>query len=490
MSIFEATMVIGGESVAASDGGTFDAINPYTAERWATVPAATTTDVDSAVNAAASAFVEWRATPGFKRAELMHRLADAIVEHADRLAEWETTDNGKVIRETKPQMMFFARNLRFFAGYADKVYGRTIPMDNPAVFDYTVRRPFGVCVLITAWNSPVALLGNKLPPALATGNTVVIKPSEHASVTTTEIARFALEVGFPPGVINVVTGAGDVGDALTRHPGVSRISFTGGGFTAHRIASNAAERLIPVTMELGGKSPNIIFEDADIDRAVVGAVAGIFAAAGQTCVAGSRLLVQRSIYSRVVDEVAARAERIALGDPRETTTEMGPVANQPQFDRISSLIEQTRADGAKVVAGGDAATDLGRGLFIKPTVIADVEPASAIAQNEVFGPVLAAIPFDTEAEAVEIANMTEYGLASGVWTNDLGRAHRVSDALDVGVVWVNTYRTSGAQAPFGGAKQSGWGRERGAEALEEYTYVKNVMIDTSTETRDPFVIRT
>jgi aldehyde dehydrogenase (NAD+) len=490
MSIIEASMVIGDKFVPASDGGVFDAINPYTSQRWATVPAATTADVDSAVSAAASAFDSWRATPGFERARLMHRLADAVVEHADRLAEWETTDNGKVIRETKPQMLFFARNLRFFAGYADKLYGRTIPMDNPAVFDYTVRRPFGVCVLITAWNSPVALLGNKLPPALATGNTVVIKPSEHASVTTTEIAKLAQEVGFPPGVINVVTGAGDVGDTLTRHPGIARISFTGGGPTARKIGANAAERLIPVTMELGGKSPNIVFDDADVERAVVGAVAGVFGAAGQTCVAGSRLLVQRSIYSRVVAEVAARAGRITLGDPRDAKTEMGPVANQPQFDRISGLIEQTRADGAKVVAGGEEATGHGQGLFIEPTVIADVDPSSAIAQNEVFGPVLAVIPFDTEAEAVEIANGTEFGLASGVWTNDLGRALRVSAALDVGVVWVNTYRASGAQAPFGGTKQSGWGRERGAEALDDYTYVKNVMIDTSSEARDPFVIRT
>lgn len=490
MSLVEATMVIGGDRVRASDGGVFDAINPYTGDAWATVPDATPADIDAAVAAAASAFPAWSEVPGVERARLMHALADAVVREADRLAEWETTDNGKVIRETRPQMLFFARNLRFFAGYADKIYGRTIPMDNPAIFDFTVRRPFGVCVLITAWNSPIALLGNKLPPALATGNTVVIKPSEHASVTTTVIAQLALEVGFPPGVVNVVTGGGGVGDALTRHPDIARISFTGGGFTAKRIAANAAERLIPVTMELGGKSPNIIFEDADVDRAVVGAVAGIFAAAGQTCVAGSRLLVQRSIYDRVVREVGERAEAITLGDPRDEATEMGPVANQPQFDRIAELIARTRDVGATIVAGGGAATGHGRGLFIQPTVIADVAPSSALAQQEVFGPVLAAMPFDTEAEAIAIANSTEFGLASGVWTNDVSRAHRVANALDVGVVWVNTYRTSGAQAPFGGTKQSGWGRERGVEALDEYTYVKNVMIDTSTDARDPFVIRT
>ncbi|UUT34666.1 aldehyde dehydrogenase [Microbacterium elymi] len=445
-----------------------------------------------AVAAARTAFPGWRDTPGIERARLLHRLADAVEKNADRLAQWETTDNGKVIRETRPQMSFVARNLRFFAGYADKLYGKTIPLDNAKIFDYTVRRPRGVCALITAWNSPLALLANKLPPALATGNTVVVKPSEHASITTIELARLALEAGFPPGVFNVVTGDGAVGDVLTRHAGIDMISLTGGGTVGRRIAANAAERLIPVSLELGGKSPNIIFADADIDRAVQGAVAGIFGAAGQTCVAGSRLLVERAAYAAVRDAVSRRADEVTLGDPRDPATEMGPVANRPQFERILSMIEQAKRSGAAVTAGGGRArgANLEDGFYIQPTVFADVDPSSTLAQEEIFGPVLSVIPFDDEADAIRIANGTEYGLASGVWTRDISRAFRMISELEAGVVWVNTYRTSAAQAPFGGTKQSGYGRERGEEALEDYTYVKNVMIDTSTEARDPFVIRT
>ncbi|WP_167052265.1 aldehyde dehydrogenase [Salinibacterium sp. ZJ77] len=490
--MIETRMVIGGELVAASDGATFDAIDPFTTQAWATAPAATDDDVDAAVAAASAAFPAWRDTPGYRRAELLHALADAVMAEADRLAVWETTDNGKVIRETRPQMAFVARNLRFFAGYADKLYGRTIPLDNPEIFDYTVRRPYGVCALITAWNSPLSLLANKLPPALAAGNTVVIKPSEHASITTLELARLATEVGFPPGVINVVTGDGMVGDRLTRHPEVAKISFTGGGPTGKRIAANAAERLVPVTLELGGKSPNIIFADSDLDRAIVGAVAGIFGAAGQTCVAGSRLLVEQSVYARVLDEVSERAGRIRLGDPKLADTEMGPVANRPQYDRILGIMAAAQDAGARVTAGGGAATGegLGEGLFVQPTVLADVDPDSRIAHEEVFGPVLSVIPFETEADAVRIANGTEFGLAAGIWTNDLSRSHRMTAALDAGVVWINTYRTSAAQAPFGGTKQSGYGRERGEDVLADYTYVKNVMVDTSTAARDPFAIRT
>jgi (Z)-2-((N-methylformamido)methylene)-5-hydroxybutyrolactone dehydrogenase len=488
-----ARMVIGGELVDAVDGARFDAINPFTGETWATVPDAGAADVDRAVGAARRAFDDgWGRTTGLRRATLMHALADLLEQRADEFALMETTDNGKVIRETRAQMSFAARNLRFFAGYADKLYGRTIPMDNPRVFDYTVRVPYGVVAIITAWNSPISLLHNKLPAALASGNTVVIKPSEHASVTTLEYARLALEAGFPPGVVNVITGAGVAGNTLTSHPGVDRISFTGGSGTGRAVALNAARSGIPVTLELGGKSPNIIFEDADLPAAVTGAVSGIFAAAGQTCIAGSRLLVHDSLYDEVVERIVRRAEGIALGDPRLPETEMGPVANRPQFDRILSMIGDARSSGADIATGGVAPTVEGgeKGLFIAPTVVVDVQPDMAIAQEEVFGPVLSVLRFGSDDEAFRIANDSPYGLAAGLWTRDLSRTMRAVEALDAGVVWVNTYRVSAAQAPFGGTKQSGHGRERGEDALAEYSWIKNVMIDFSGEARDPFVVRT
>lgn len=489
--LFEARMVIGDSRTAGSQS--FESTNPYSGESWARVPAATPGDVDDAVQAARTAFEgDWGRTPGVERSRLMHRLADALEADAERMSRLESTDNGKVIRETGSQIRFAARNLRFFAGYADKIYGRTIPLDRPGVFDWTVRRPHGVAALITAWNSPIALLANKLPPALATGNAVVIKPSEHASVTTCELAEMALAVGLPPGVVNVVTGAGPVGDRLIRHHGIDKVSFTGGSDTGARVAQAAAARSVPVTLELGGKSPNIIFADADVERAVVGAIAGIFAAAGQTCIAGSRLLVQAELYERVVSEVAAWAGRIRLGDPLLPGTEMGPVANRPQFERILAMIEHGRQDGGRLVAGGAAASAPHLppgGLFIQPTVLADMKPDMSLAREEVFGPVLSILRFDTEAEAIELANNGRYGLAAGVWTRDIARAHRVVDCLQAGTVWINTYRSTAAQAPFGGTKASGYGRERGAEALSEYSYVQNVMLDYSDEARDPFAIR-
>ncbi|WP_216895976.1 aldehyde dehydrogenase [Nocardia alni] len=484
-----ATMVIDGKPVAGA--ATREAVNPYSGQVWARIPDASADEVDRAVESAQRAFREtWRRTPGVERARLMLALADALEAEADSMARMESTDNGKIIRETRPQMTFAARNLRFFAGYADKLYGRTIPLDNPSLFDYTRRRPYGVAALITAWNSPIGLLANKLPPALATGNTVVVKPSEHASVTTCELARLACEVGFPPGVVNVITGGPQAGEALISHPGVSKISFTGGSATGTRIAEAAARRLVPVTLELGGKSPNIIFDDADLDRAIVGAVSGIFAAAGQTCVAGSRLLVQRPVYDEVVAAIAERAAGIRLGDPLDPATEMGPVANEPQYQRILGLIEAARGDGATLVAGGGPATGFGAGLFVAPTVFADVAPDMRVATEEVFGPVLSIIPFDDEDDAVRIANGIDYGLAAAVWSRNIDRVHRVVEQLEVGAVWVNTYRSTAAQAPFGGIKRSGYGRERGEDALAEYTYTQNVMIDYSGAARDPFVIRT
>lgn len=490
--VYDAKMAIGGALVDAADGARFDAINPYDQKVWATLPRATTDDVAVAVEAAQTARSSWARTPGVERGRLMFALAAAVRSQAEQLAIWETTDNGKVIRETRSQMAFFARNLDFFAGAADKLVGETIPMDNPQIFDYTQRKPYGVAALITAWNSPLALLGNKLPPALAAGNVVIVKPSEHASVTTTEIGRMALEVGFPPGVINVVTGDASVGEALTTHPGVDKISFTGGGPAGRRVAENAAARFVPTTLELGGKSPNVIFADADLERAVVGAVSGIFAAAGQSCVAGSRLLVHRSVYDRVLDEVTSLADQIKLGNPLDDATEMGPVANRPQFERIMKMLSDTAGSSGRIVTGGDVASVNGssEGFFVQPTVVADVHPESRIAREEIFGPVLSVIPFDHDEEAIAISNSSEFGLAAGVWTRDINRALRMAEEVEAGVVWINTYRATGAQAPFGGTKQSGYGRERGLEALNDYLYTKNIMIDTSEEVRDPFLIRT
>ena len=485
-------LFIEGQWRDGADGETLAAVNPFDQETWAVVPVATRGDVDDAITAARRAYeTTWRHTSGLERAGLIGRLADRLEAEADRMALLETTDNGKVIRETRSQMSYAARVYRFFAGYADKLWGSVIPLDQPGVMDFALREPYGVVAAITAWNSPIALLANKLPAALAAGNCVVIKPSEHASVTTLELAELAEQAGFPPGVINVVTGGAEVGQALVGSPEVDKISFTGSPAVGREIAAAAGRNLRPVTLELGGKSPNIVFADADLERAVIGALAGIFGATGQTCIAGSRLLVQRPVYDEMVERLAERAGRIVLGDPREPATEMGTAANRPQFDRILEFIDIAKREGARLVAGGQPARDgeLARGLFIQPTVFADVDNDMRVAQEEIFGPVLSIMPFDEEEEAVALGNATPYGLASGVWTQDVSRALRMVHAMRSGVVWVNTYRMVAAQGPFGGMKDSGFGRERGEQGLLEFTTSKNVMIDVSGDKRDPFAMK-
>ncbi len=485
-------LFINGEWTADAAQSYFPAVNPYTRETWAEVPQASDDQVIAAIDAARHAFdTVWSKTSGLARGTLMIRLADLLEADAQRMGELETTDNGKVIRETSTQMKMAARAYRFFAGAADKLAGKVFPLDNPNILDYAKREPLGVAVLITAWNSPMALLSNKLAPALAAGCTVVIKPSEHASVTTLEFAKFVEQAGFPKGVINIVTGDYKVGKCLVNSRRVDKISFTGSPNVAREIASDAGRHLTPVTLELGGKSPNIIFEKADIDKAAVGAFAGIFGATGQTCIAGSRLLVQESIYTDVVDRLVQKAGHIVLGNPLDFKTEMGTLANEPQFDRVMTCIQNGVQEGATLAVGGRQAEgpELGKGLFVQPTIFRDVENSMKLAQEEIFGPVLSVIPFANEEQAIQIANDTSYGLAAGIWTNDLNQALRVSDAIRAGCVWVNTYRASAMQAPFGGFKDSGFGRERSLWALDEYLAPKNVMIDYSGADRDPFAIK-
>lgn len=485
-------LFINNTHVAPDGEAYFPAYNPYSGQVHAMVPQASEAQVAQAITAARRAFEGgWAKTNGLTRASLLNRLADLLEENADRIAALETTDNGKVIRETKSQVLTAARSYRWYAGAADKIFGQSIPVDMKDVFDYTIKEPLGVCVLITAWNSPMSILCMKLAPALAAGNCVVIKPSEHASCTTLELAELTRQAGFPDGVINVVTGDYRVGQALSRNGRIDKVSFTGSPQVGAQIAADAGASLTPVTLELGGKSPNIIFDDADLDKAVVGALAGIFGATGQTCIAGSRLLVQRGVYETVLQHLAARARQIRLGNPLDPETEMGTAANEPQFKRILGRIAGAIEEGARLVTGGKAATGPGldEGFFIEPTIFADVDNRSELAQEEIFGPVLAVIPFETEDDAIAIANETRYGLTSGVWTTNISRAMRMVRAIEAGTVWINTYRAGQVMAPFGGYKDSGFGKERGTVSLDDYLQVKNVMIDFSDDARDPFKLK-
>jgi aldehyde dehydrogenase (NAD+) len=484
---------IGGEEVAAASGETFDALNPTTGAVWATHARAGAADVERAVAAARTAFESeaWRGLSPTRRGRLLMRWADLIAERAEEIARVEVADNGKLYKEMLAQLRVIPDWLYYFGGLADKVEGRVIPLDRTSVLNYTLREPLGVVGIIIPWNSPVLLTMYSLAPAVAAGNTVVVKPSEHASASVIETLRLAEQAGLPSGVLNVLTGEREAGEALVEHRGVAKISFTGSERTGAHIAARAGARLAPVVLELGGKSPNIVFQDAAVDAAEAGVLAGIFAAAGQSCVAGSRALVHREIYDELLERVRRRAAGVVLGDPMADATQMGPIANVPQLDRIEAMVDAARAAGARLVAGGERAVveEHPEGLWYAPTIVDGVGNDSVIAQDEVFGPVLTVLPFASEEEAVALANDTRFGLAAGVWTRDVKRAHRVARALQAGTVWLNTYRAITFNSPFGGYKESGFGRVNGAEAIDGYLQTKSVWTELSDEVSDPFVMK-
>ena len=473
---------------------TLESLDPFTGKPWATIPADGADQVDAAVAAARAAFRSpaWAGLTATARGKLLLRLADLIAENADRLAMIETRDNGKLLAEMTTQCRYLPEWYRYFGGLADKIEGAVLPIDKANMFAFTRSEPLGVIAAIVPWNSPLLLLTWKLAPLLAAGNTVVIKPSEHAAASTLEFVQLFEKAGFPPGVVNTVTGLPlEVGVPLVGHPDVAKIAFTGGEPGGIAVYKAAAANLRTVTLELGGKSANVIFEDADIDNAVKGAISGIFAASGQTCIAGSRLLVQRSVHDRVVEGLVALAATARIGNPALATTQVGPITTLGQREKVLSYLSIAKAEGAETALGGGIPADeaLRDGWFVEPTIFTGVHNQMRIAREEVFGPVLSVIPFDDEDEAFAIANDSPYGLAAGLWTGNMGRALRGSAALQAGTVWVNTYRAVSFMAPFGGYKRSGIGRENGQGAIHEYLQTKTVWIDLLGQTANPFVIR-
>ncbi len=491
--IVKYSMFIDGKWVEAKDGRRLTSINPATGEVWASFPEAGASDVDDAVKAAHRAMTEgpWARMTATERGKKLRRLADLLAAQADALATLETTDTGKLIRETRSQTRYTAEYLNYFAGAADKLEGTTLPIDKPDLFVMTVREPIGVVAAIVPWNSQLMLTAVKLGPALATGNAIVIKASEHGPVPLLELARLCAEAEIPPGVVNVITGLGDpCGQALTRHPLVARIAFTGGPSTARHIVRNSAENFGVVSLELGGKSPILVFEDADLDSAVNSILAGNFGATGQSCVAGSRVYIQSEVFDEVIDRVADRAKRIRVGNPLDETSEMGPLATEGQRINIERVVAASVKEGATLVTGGARPASHPRGWFYEPTILTCPDPDLPSARQELFGPVLSAFRFTDEAEAVAAANDTEFGLAAGIFTRSSGRSLRVMRQLRAGIVWINTYRASSPLAPFGGYKSSGSGREAGQDSLLDYTRTKTVWIDTATKPMgDPFIMR-
>ncbi|MBX3695121.1 MAG: aldehyde dehydrogenase [Steroidobacteraceae bacterium] len=487
-------LYIDGQFVNAQSGAWFDSDDPFLGKPWARIAAGSAVDVDRAVQAAHRAFTDgpWSKTTATARGRLLCRLGDLIARDARRLAEVEVRDNGKLFAEMFGQVSYIPQWYYYFGGLADKIQGDVIPLDKPGFFNFTRREPVGVVAIITPWNSPLLLATWKLAPALAAGCTVVVKPSEFTSASTLEFVGLLEEAGFPPGVVNVVTGAGaETGSALVDHPLVRKIAFTGSDTTGRVVNERAARSFKHVSLELGGKSPNIVFEDANQEEAVNGVVAGIFAATGQTCVAGSRLLLQESIYEPFVEKLLALASSARMGNPMDLQTQVGPVTTLAQYRKVLEYIEVAKAEGARLLMGGGPAQrpECGSGWFVEPTIFGDVDNRWRIAQEEVFGPVLSIIRFKDEEHAVALANDSQYGLGAGVWTADIGRAHRMAERIQSGIVWVNCYRAVSFLSPFGGYKHSGLGRENGIDSVREYLQVKSVWINTGAPTANPFVLR-
>jgi aldehyde dehydrogenase (NAD+) len=477
-------LFIGGAWVDAESGKTFTTPNPATGTTLAEVAEADKADVDKAVAAARKAFEgKWSMMSARDRGRLLYKLAQLIEARAKDLAALETADNGKPIRESTyidlPQVV---ENFEYFAGYATKIEGETIPVPGQ-FFNYTLREPLGVCGQIIPWNFPLLMAAWKLAPALAAGNTIVLKPAEQTPVTALELGKLFQEAGFPEGVVNIVPGYGETaGAALASHPGIDKIAFTGSTEVGKLIARAAADNLTKVSLELGGKAPNVIFADADLEQAVNGALMGIFYNQGQVCCAGSRIFVEERIKDEFLERFKARAEKIKVGDPTDKTTQMGPQVSEEQLNRIKGYVDIARQEGASVLTGG-ATPELDEqfqgGYFFRPTIFCDVNNQMRVAQEEIFGPVSSVITFTDEADLIKQANETIYGLSAGIWTRDITRAHRFAREVKAGVVWINTYNMFNAASPFGGYKQSGYGREMGRHAIELYTQIKSVWVDLS-----------
>ena len=478
----------------AASGKRFESHDPYTGEPWALIPECDAGDVDRAVEAAYRAYDRgpWAETTATQRGHMLRKLGDLIAENAEALAQTEVRDNGKLISEMAAQTRYAPEWYYYYGGLADKIEGTVIPTDKPDTFNYTLREPVGVCAMITPWNSPLLLVAWKLAPALAAGCTAVIKPSEYTSASLLEFMKLVEEAGFPPGVVNVITGFGkEVGGPLVEHPKVAKVAFTGGDASGRHVYAAAAKELKRVSLELGGKSPNIVFDDAKIEDAVNGVISGIFAATGQTCIAGSRLLVQESIHDDFVERLVSTASQARMGDPQSYETQIGPVTTPVQYQKILDYMQIAKSEGAEtVLGGGPAGADEGGGKwFVKPTIFTGVSNDMRIAQEEVFGPILSVIKFKDEEHAIEIANDILFGLAAGVWTQNLRRATVMAQRLRAGTVWINTYRAVSFTSPFGGYKHSGIGRENGREAIEQYLQTKSVWVSTAEAVGNPFVMK-